>query len=133
MAEYLLALGHRAEAVGIVEELLQKKEFCEEQPWKFLSILTDDALERNDLQAAERFSAAMVIQPIKTAADLRRVGTLLRMNSSARDWKNGLKLLKKSLPWTNNFWDQELLFHFYLGAASFCQAHSPKHPEIKQP
>ena len=133
MAEYLLALDRRAEAVGIVEELLQKKEFCKEQPWKLLSILTDDALERNDLQEAERFSAAMVIQPIKTAADLRRVGTLLRMNGSSGDWKDGLKLLKKSLPWTNNFWDQELLFYFYLGAASFCQAHSPRHPEIKLP
>ena len=98
MAEYLLALDRRAEAVGIVEELLQKKEFCKEQPWKLLSILTDDALDRNDLQEAERFSAAMVIQPIKTAADLRRVGTLLRMKGSSGDWKDGLKLLKKSLP-----------------------------------
>ncbi|WP_317380539.1 hypothetical protein, partial [uncultured Intestinimonas sp.] len=104
-----------------------------EQPWKLLSILTDDALERKDLQEAEHFSDAMVLQPIKTAADLRRVGTLLRMNGSAGDWKDGLKLLKKSLPWTNNFWDQELLFSFYLGAASFCQAHSPLHPEIKLP
>ncbi|MFR6187005.1 MAG: hypothetical protein ACLUJG_16830 [Lawsonibacter sp.] len=82
---------------------MQKKEFCEEQPWKFLSILTDDALDRNDLQEAERFSAAMVIQPIKTAADLRRVGTLLRMKGSSGDWKDGLKLLKKSLPWTEEF------------------------------
>ena len=55
MAEYLLALGRRTEAVALVEDLLQKKEFCEEQPWKFLSILTDDALDRNDLQEAERF------------------------------------------------------------------------------
>ena len=133
MAEYLLALGRRTEAVALVEDLLQKKEFCEEQPWKLLSILTDDALERKDLQEAEHFSDAMVLQPIKTAADLRRVGTLLRMNGSAGDWKDGLKLLKKSLPWTNNFWDQELLFSFYLGAASFCQAHSPLHPEIKLP
>ena len=74
MAEYLLALGRRTEAVALVEDLLQKKEFCEEQPWKFLSILTDDALDRNDLQEAERFSAAMVIQPIKTAADLPAPG-----------------------------------------------------------
>ena len=98
MAEYLLALGRRTEAVALVEDLLQKKEFCEEQHWKFLSILTDDALDRNDLQEAERFSAAMVIQPIKTAADLRRVGTLLRMKGSSGDWKDGLKLLKNSLP-----------------------------------
>ena len=133
MAEYLLALGRRTEAVALVEDLLQKKEFCEEQPWKFLSILTDDALDRNDLQEAERFSAAMVIQPIKTAADLRRAGTLLRMKGSSGDWKDGLKLLKKSLPWTENFWDQELLFCFYVGAASFCQAHSVQHTEINLP
>ena len=133
MAEYLLALGRRTEAVALVEDLLQKKEFCEEQPWKFLSILTDDALDRNDLQEAERFSAAMVIQPIKTAADLRRVGTLLRMKGSSGDWKDGLKLLKKSLPWTENFWDQELLFCFYVGAASFCQAHSVQHTEVNLP
>ena len=29
MAEYLLALGRRTEAVALVEDLLQKKEFCE--------------------------------------------------------------------------------------------------------
>ena len=133
MAEYLLALGRRTEAVVLVEELLEKQEFCEEQPWKLLSILTDDALERNDLQEAERFSAAMVIQPIKATADLRRVGALLRMKGASGDWKNGLKLLKKSLPWTANFWDQELLFYFYLGAASFCQAYSAEHTEIKLP
>lgn len=133
MAEYLLTLGRRTEAVALVEELLEKQEFCEEQPWKLLSIITDDALERNDLQAAERFSAAMVLQPIKNPTDLRRVGTLLRMKGASGDWKNGLKLLKKSLPWTANFWDQELLFYFYLGAASFCQAYSAEHTEIKLP
>lgn len=133
MAEYLLTLGRRTEAVALVEELLEKQEFCEEQPWKLLSILTDDALERNDLQAAERFSAATVIQPIKAAADLRRVGTLLRMKGASGDWKDGLKLLKKSLPWTANFWDQDLLFYFYLGAASFCRAYSAEHTEIKLP
>ena len=133
MAEYLLALGRRTEAVALVEELLEKQEFCEEQPWKLLSILTDDALERNDLQEAERFSAAMVIQPIKAAADLRRVGTLLRMKGASGDWKDGSKLLKKALPWTANFWDQELLFYFYLGAASFYQAYSAEHTEIKLP
>lgn len=37
------------------------------------------------------------------------------------------------LPWTANFWDQELLFYFYLGAADFCQAHSIQHMEIKPP
>ncbi|WP_338078165.1 suppressor of fused domain protein [Anaerotruncus colihominis] len=133
MAEYLLTLGRRTEAVALVEELLEKQEFCEEQPWKLLSILTDDALERNDLQAAERFSAAMVIQPIKAAADLRRVGTLLRMKGATGDWRDGSKLLKKALLWTANFWDQELLFYFYLGAASFCQAYSAEHTEIKLP
>lgn len=133
MAEYLLALGRRTEAVALAEELLEKQEFCEEQPWKLLSILTDDALERNDLQAAERFSAAMVIQPIKAAADLRRVGTLLRMKGATGDWRDGSKLLKKALLWTANFWDQELLFYFYLGAASFCQAYSAEHTEIKLP
>ena len=61
------------------------------------------------------------------------MGTLLRMNGSSGDWKDGLKLLKKSLPWTNNFWDQELLFYFYLGAADFCHAHSAQHTEIKLP
>ena len=75
----------------------------------------------------------MVIQPIKTAADLRRVGTLLRMKGSSGDWKDGLKLLKKSLPWTENFWDQELLFCFYVVAASFCQAHSVQHTEVNLP
>ena len=60
MAEYLLALGRRTEAVVLVEELLEKQEFCEEQPWKLLSILTDDALARNDLREAEHFSAAMI-------------------------------------------------------------------------
>ena len=133
MAEYLLVLDRRTEAVALVEELLEKQEFCEEQPWKLLSILTDDALDRNDLQEAERFSTAMLIQPIKTAADLRRAGTLLRMKGASGDWKDGLKLLKKALPWTNNFWDQELLFYFYLGAASFCQAHSAQHAEVKLP
>ena len=133
MAEYLLTLGRRTEAVALAEELLEKQEFCEEQPWKLLSILTDDALERNDLQAAERFSAAMVIQPIKAAADLRRVGTLLRMKGATGDWRDGSKLLKKALLWTANFWDQELLFYFYLGAASFCQAYSAEHTEIKLP
>lgn len=133
MAEYLLTLGRRTEAVALVEELLEKQEFCEEQPWKLLSILTDDALERNDLREAERFSAATVIQPIKAAADLRRVGTLLRMEGASGDWKDGLKLLKKSLPWTANFWDQDLLFYFYLGAASFCRAYSAEHTEIKLP
>ena len=133
MAEYLLALGRRTEAVALVEDLLQKKEFCEEQPWKLLSILTDDALARNDLREAERFSAAMVIQPIKAAADLRRVGTLLRMKGASGDWRDGSKLLKKALLWTANFWDQELLFYFYLGAASFCQAYSAEHTEIKLP
>lgn len=133
MAEYLLALGRRTEAVALAEELLEKQEFCEEQPWKLLSILTDDALERNDLQAAERFSAAMVIQPIKAAADLRRVGTLLQMEGASGDWKDGLKLLKKSLPWTANFWDQDLLFYFYLGAASFCRAYSIQNLKIKLP
>ena len=133
MAEYLLALGRRTEAVALVEDLLQKKEFCEEQPWKLLSILTDDALERNDLQEAERFSAAMVIQPIKNPTDLRRVGTLLRMKGASGDWKDGLKLLKKSLPWTANFWDQDLLFYFYLGAASFCRAYGIQNLKIKLP
>lgn len=133
MAEYLLALGRRAEAVRIVEELLQNKEFCEEQPWKMLSILTEDALGRQELAAAERFAAAMVIQPIKTAADLRRMGTLLRMQAAAGDWKNGLKLLKKGLPWTANFWDQDLLFHFYLGAAEFCRAYSAQSAALKLP
>ena len=127
MAEYLLALGRRTEAVALVEELLEKQEFCEEQPWKLLSILTDDALERNDLREAEHFSAAMVIQPIKATADLRRVGALLRMKGASGDWKDGSKLLKKALPWTANFWDQDLLFYFYLGAASFCQAYSAEH------
>lgn len=133
MAEYLLTLGRRTEAVALVEELLEKQEFCEEQPWKLLSILTDDALERNDFREAERFSAAMVIQPIKAAADLRRVGTLLRMKGATGDWRDGSKLLKKALLWTANFWDQELLFYFYLGAASFCQAYSAEHTEIKLP
>ncbi|MFR8068348.1 MAG: suppressor of fused domain protein [Clostridium sp.] len=133
MAEYLMALGRRTEAVTLVEDLLQKQEFCEEQPWKLLSILTDDALARNDLQEAEHFSAAMLIQSIKNPSDLRRVGTLLRMKGASGDWKDGLKLLKKALPWTNNFWDQDLLFYFYLGAASFCQAYSAEHTEIKLP
>lgn len=133
MAEYLMALGRRTEAVTLVEDLLQKQEFCEEQPWKLLSILTDDALARNDLQEAEHFSAAMLIQSIKNPTDLRRVGTLLRMKGASGDWKDGLKLLKKALPWTNNFWDQDLLFYFYLGAASFCQAYSAEHTEIKLP
>ena len=133
MAEYLLALGRRTEAVALVEELLEKQEFCEEQPWKLLSILTDDALERNNLQEAEHFSAAMVIQPIKNPTDLRRVGTLLRMKGVSGDWKDGMKLLKKSLPWTANFWDQDLLFYFYLGAASFCRAYSIQNLKIKLP
>ena len=133
MAEYLLALGRRTEAAALVEELLEKQEFCEEQPWKLLSILTDDALERNNLQEAEHFSAAMVIQPIKNPTDLRRVGTLLRMKGVSGDWKDGMKLLKKSLPWTANFWDQDLLFYFYLGAASFCRAYSIQNLKIKLP
>lgn len=37
------------------------------------------------------------------------------------------------LPWTANFWDQELLFYFYLGAADFCQAYNIQHTEIKLP
>ena len=133
MAEYLMALGRRTEAVTLVEDLLQKQEFCEEQPWKLLSILTDDALARNDLQEAEHFSAAMLIQSIKNPTDLRRVGTLLRMKGASGDWKDGLKLLKKALPWTNNFWDQDLLFYFYLGAADFCQAYSAQHAKLKLP
>lgn len=95
MAEYLLALGRRTEAVALVEDLLQKKEFCEEQPWKFLSILTDDALDRNDLQEAERFSAAMVIQPIKTAAVLRRVGTLLQDEGILRRLEGRIEAAEK--------------------------------------
>ena len=55
------------------------------------------------------------------------------MKGASGDWKDGSKLLKKALPWTANFWDQDLLFYFYLGAASFCQAYSAEHTEIKLP
>ena len=55
MAEYLLTLGRRTEAVALVEELLEKQEFCEEQPWKLLSIITDDALERKQYPGGGAF------------------------------------------------------------------------------
>ena len=47
--------------------------------------------------------------------------------------EDGIKLLAKCLPWTENLWDQRLLFYFYLGAADFCQAHSAQHAGIKLP
>ena len=75
----------------------------------------------------------MLIQPVERPADLRRAGTLLRMEAAFGAGEDGIKLLTKCLPWTENLWDQRLLFYFYLGAAEFCQAHSVQHAEIKLP
>lgn len=131
--EFMLALGRLDEAVDIAAELLKQGKYCDEQPWLLLSNLTDDALNRRDLDAAERYATAMLIQPIEKPTDLRRAGTLLRMEAAFGAGEDGIKALEKCLPWTENFWDQELLFYFYLGAADFCQAHSIQHTEIKLP
>ena len=90
-------------------------------------------MNRRDLDAAERYATAMLIQPIERPADLRRAGTLLRMEATFGAGEDGIKVLAKCLPWTENLWDQRLLFYFYLGAADFCQAHGAQHTEIKLP
>lgn len=131
--EFMMVLGRLDEAVDIAADLLKEGKYCDEQPWHLLSNLTDDALNRRDLDAAERYATAMLIQPIENPTDLRRAGTLLRMEAAFGAGEDGVKVLEKCLPWTANFWDQELLFYFYLGAADFCQAHSAQHPEIKLP
>ena len=130
-ARFMLALGRKDEAINIAVELLKQGKYCGEEPWTLLAILTEDALNRQDLDAAERYATAMLIQPVERPADLRRAGTLLRMEAAFGAGEDGIKLLAKCLPWTENLWDQRLLFYFYLGAADFCQAHSVQHTEIK--
>ena len=132
-ARFMLALGRKDEAINIAVELLKQGKYCGEEPWTLLAILTEDALNRRDLDAAERYATAMLIQPVERPADLRRAGTLLRMEAAFGAGEDGIKLLAKCLPWTENLWDQRLLFYFYLGAADFCQAHSVQHTEIKLP
>ena len=132
-ARFMLALGRKDEAIDIAVELLKQGKYCGEEPWTLLAILTEDALNRRDLDAAERYATAMLIQPVERPADLRRAGTLLRMEAAFGAGEDGVKVLTKCLPWTENLWDQRLLFYFYLGAADFCQAHSAQHAELKLP
>ena len=132
-ARFMLALGRKDEAINIAVELLKQGKYCGEEPWTLLAILAEDALNRRDPDAAERYATAMLIQPVERPADLRRAGTLLRMEAAFGAGEDGIKLLARCLPWTENLWDQRLLFYFYLGAADFCQAHSVQHAEIKLP
>ena len=115
-ARFMLALGRKDEAIDIAVELLKQGKYCGEEPWTLLAILTEDALNRRDLDAAERYATAMLIQPVKRPADLRRAGTLLRMEAAFGAGE-----------------DQRLLFYFYLGAADFCQAYSAQHAKLKLP
>ena len=132
-ARFMLALGREDEAVDIAVELLKQGKYCGEEPWTLLAILTEDALNRRDLDVAERYATAMLIQPVKRPADLRRAGTLLRMEAAFGAGEDGIKLLARCLPWTENLWDQRLRFYFYLGAADFCQAYSAQHAKLKLP
>ena len=81
-ARFMLALGREDEAVDIAVELLKQGKYCGEEPWTLLAILTEDGLNRRDLDVAERYATAMLIQPVKRPADLRRAGTLLRMEAA---------------------------------------------------
>lgn len=131
MGEFLIALGRKDEAIDIAADLLEKGKFCDQQPWKLLSILTDDALSRHDLDGAERFATAMLIQPVNSPADLRCAGTLLRMEAAFGAGQDGIALLEKCLPWTVNLWDQETLFYFYVGAALFCDALGSRQSQVQ--
>lgn len=62
-ARFMLALGRKDEAINIAVELLKQGKYCGEEPWTLLAILTEDALNRQDLDAAERYATAMLIQP----------------------------------------------------------------------
>ena len=70
-ARFMLALGRKDEAINIAVELLKQGKYCGEEPWTLLAILTEDALNRRDLDAAERYATAMLIQPVERPADLR--------------------------------------------------------------
>ena len=131
MGEFLIALGRKDEAIDIAADLLEKGKFCDQQPWKLLSILTDHALVRHDLDDAERFATAMLIQPVDSPADLRCAGTLLRMEAAFGAGQDGITLLEKCLPWTVNLWDQEMLFYFYVGAGLFCDALGNRQSQVK--
>lgn len=70
-------------------ELLKQGKYCGEEPWTLLAILAEDALNRRDPDAAERYATAMLIQPVERPADLRRAGTLLRMEAASARERTG--------------------------------------------
>ena len=132
-ARFMLALGREDEAVDIAVELLKQGKYCGEEPWTLLAILTEDALNRRDLDVAERYATAMLIQPVKRPADLRRAGTLLRMEAAFGAERMGSNCWQGAFPGRRTSGDQRLRFYFYLGAADFCQAYSAQHAKLKLP
>ena len=130
IGEFMMALGRNEDAAEIAADLLEKGKYCEEQPWRLLSILADDALNKRDTDSAERFATAMLIQPITKATQLRCAGTLLRMEAAFSAGQDGIDVFEKCLPWSYSLWDKELLFYFYIGSSVFFSALDKQKKEV---
>ena len=133
-ARFMLALGRKDEAINIAVELLKQGKYCGEEPWTLLCH-PDGGRPGTAGSGRRRALCHRHAHPARRAARGTCAGRARCCGwrrLSARE-RIRIKLLAKCLPWTENLWDQRLLFYFYLGAADFCQAHSAQHAGSKLP
>lgn len=125
VAECLLGLGRRQEAMRVLQPVLDGSLTCENQPWSSLAMLIHDRMNCGELEAAKVLGQRLARKKLDRKGDLPYVGALLRL----RAWdcpEQWISLLEKGIRWSVDVWDQRLLFGFYQGAWIFCARLSEK-------
>lgn len=118
-AEILLGLGQREKARQILRPVLDGSKRCNQQPWSALSMLIHDALDYGEIQQAKVYGRHLLRHSITGSKDLMYIGALLRLQAYDQE-NSSIELLENGIRWAIGVWDQELLFHVYRGAWTFC-------------
>lgn len=124
-----LLMRNRAAADEYAKPMEQgRMRFCSDTPHLYWLAYLEDALDRGDLQEAEKRANALYRKGNRDKSDLSYIGAVLRCWAYT-DPERALELFAKRLEWTIGLWDQKKVYDFAKGAC-MCFRRLSKHQQM---